>query len=270
MTSRNEVRIDIEVEGGAKAERQFARAEKGARGLGRTSRGLINPLIGAGLVAGILGGGLLSLALSSGSASNSIFRIQGALEGLTSVPCSAALSRPSTFVASQFEKLPVAAQLAVLAAAAVLGVIFVKLIGAAAGAISGAVTSLVSSAIGAPLVTAATSAVQTAAAAIATATGAAVAAVIVGLAAIALLVWDEIFNDGALLRRFEAWLGGMAWVAGGPQLEPAALNRRSRSLGQRSSDASKTTLVDPIHASFPRQLRSPGHRQRMGELPGVL
>ena len=49
MTSRNnEVRIDIEVEGGTKAERQFNRAEKGARGLGRSTRGLINPLIGAG------------------------------------------------------------------------------------------------------------------------------------------------------------------------------------------------------------------------------
>ena len=83
MTSRNEVQIDIEVEGGARAERQFNRAEKGARGLGRSTRGLINPLLGAGLVAGILGGGLLGLgAQSSGSASNSIFRIQGALEGL--------------------------------------------------------------------------------------------------------------------------------------------------------------------------------------------
>ena len=83
MTSRsNEVRIDIEVEGGAKAEKQFDRAEKGARGLGRSTRGLINPLIGAGLVSGILGGGLLALALSSGSASNSLIRIQGARGGV--------------------------------------------------------------------------------------------------------------------------------------------------------------------------------------------
>ena len=72
MTSRNEVQIDIEVEGGARAERQFNRAEKGARGLGRSTRGLINPLLGAGLVAGILGGRVaLPGAQSSGSASNS-------------------------------------------------------------------------------------------------------------------------------------------------------------------------------------------------------
>ena len=114
MTSRNnEVRIDIEVEGGAKAERSFNRAEKGARGLGRSTRGLINPFLGAGLVAGILGGGLLGIALSSGAASNSIIRIQGAMEGLVST-ITRSLEPAIDFAASRFEKLPIAMQLAVV------------------------------------------------------------------------------------------------------------------------------------------------------------
>ena len=136
MTSRNdEVQVDIEVEGGEKAERQFNRAEKGARGLGKTSRGLINPLLGAGLVAGILGGGLLGLALSSGAASNSIFRIQGALEGLIGTAVRK-LEPGIDFLATQFEKLPVAAQLAVLGIGAILGVILAKAINAAARVIN--------------------------------------------------------------------------------------------------------------------------------------
>ena len=222
MTSRNEVRIDIEVEGGTKAERQFNRAEKGARGLGRSTRGLINPLIGAGLVSGILGGGLLSLALSSGSASNSLIRIQGSLEGLVGT-ITRKLEPAIDFAAGQFEKLPIGAQLGVLASAAVLGVVFVKLIGAAAGGIAAAVTALAAKAIAAPLLAGVLNAAKFAifalqyyavglVAGVSAAVALAVTAVVVSIAALALIAWDLIFNDGALLRRFEDWLLGFGWI----------------------------------------------------------
>ena len=223
MTSRNnEVRIDIEVEGGARAEKQFNRAEKGARGLGRSTRGLINPLIGAGLVSGILGAGLIGLALSSGSASNSLFRIQGAVEGLVST-FTRKLEPAIDKAASVFEKLPIAAQLGVLAASVILGVVFVKLIGIAAGAIAAAVTALVAKAIAIPLVVGITKAVVAAGLAIKAAIGPllaglfsasalAVAGVVVSLASLALIAWDLIFNNGDLLKRFENWLSGIGWI----------------------------------------------------------
>ena len=222
MTSRDEVRIDIEVEGGAKAERQFNRAEKGARGLGRSTRGLINPLLGAGLVAGILGGGLLGLALSSGAASNSIFRIQGALEGLVGGffrNVEPGIDR----AAAQFEKLPIGAQLAVAGAGVILSIGLVAAISAAGGAVATAVTALVATHITAPLVAGVGSALTASTAAITSIIGPlvagisaavalAVTAVVVGLAALAFIAWDLIFNDGALLERFETWLSGIGWV----------------------------------------------------------
>ena len=204
MTSRNnEVRIDIEVEGGAKAERQFARAEKGARGLGRSTRGLINPLLGAGLVSGILGGGLLSLALSSGSASNSIYRIQGALDGLVG-SISRSVEPAVDFFATQFVKLPVAAQLAVVALGLILSIGLVAVIYAAAGAVGTAITAGIGGAI--------TTEGALLAATLATATALAISAVVVGLAALALIAWDLIFNDGDLLKRFDTWLAGEGWI----------------------------------------------------------
>ena len=171
MTSRNdEVRIDIEVEGGARAEKQFNRAEKGARGLGKSTRGLINPLIGAGLVSGLLGAGLLGLALSSGSASNSIIRIQGAVEGLVST-FTRKLEPAIDTAASFFEKLPVAAQLGVLAASVILGIVFVKLIGIAAGKIAIAVSAYVAQGLATPLVAGVGIALKSALSAIGTAAG---------------------------------------------------------------------------------------------------
>ena len=200
MTSRNEVRIDIEVEGGARAERQFDRAEKGARGLGRSTRGLINPLLGAGLVSGILGGGLLSLALSSGSASNSIFRIQGALEGLTGTILRS-LEPAIDFAATQFEKLPIAAQLGVLGLGIIMGGLLIAAFKAGIGALAGAIGGLL-----APIGTAITTGFTTLLAGVGVAVAIGVAAIVVGLASLALIAWDLIFNDGEYLTRFDAWL----------------------------------------------------------------
>ena len=196
MTSRNEVRIDIEVEGGAKAERQFNRAEKGARGLGRSTRGLINPLLGAGLVSGILGGGLIGLALSSGAASNGLIRIQGSLEGLVG-SATRSLEPAIDFAAGLFERMPIAAQLATLATTAILGVLLFKGILASAGTISTAIATVAG----------------TIATSVGTVVGLTIAATVLALGAVALIGWDKIFNDGRLLARFEEWLLGYGWVA---------------------------------------------------------
>ena len=223
MTNRNEVRIDIEVEGGARAEKQFSRAEKGARGLGRSTRGLINPLLGAGLVSGILGGGLLSMALSSGAASNSLIRIQGSLENIVGT-ITRSLEPAIDFAAGQFEKLPIGAQLGVLASTSILGVLLAKGIIAAAGGIATATTALAVAGINIPLAAGALSAVTATGSAIATGAGTvlaaiasvsalAIAATVLALGAVALLSWDLIFNDGRLLARFEEWLLGYGWIA---------------------------------------------------------
>ena len=253
MTSRNnEVRIDIEVEGGAQAERSFNRAEKGARGLGRSTRGLVNPLIGAGLVAGILGGGLLGLALSSGSASNSIFRIQGALDGLTSTLVRK-LEPGIDRAANLFEKLPIAGQLASLALAAILGIGLVAAIGAAAKVAGGAISGYVGTAIALPLKVAAVKALTAAGAAITTAVGplvagltigvaAAIAAVVVGLASLALIAWDLIFNDGALLKRFDEWLSGQGWIQ--------AITNWDQSVLQPFFSQAWTAVLDGMEAQF--------------------
>ena len=222
MTSRNEVRIDIEVEGGAKAERSFNRAEKGARGLGRSTRGLINPLIGASLFAGVLGGGLVGLALSSGAASNSLIRIQGSLEGLIGT-FTRKLEPAIDFAAGQFEKLPIGAQLGVLGVGAILGIGLVKVIGAAGGAVAEAVAGFVSKRITAPLRLGLSGVVRTVlirigiigaglVAGVFSVVALAVAAVVVSIGSLAFIAWDLIFNDGRLLKRFEDWLNGMAWV----------------------------------------------------------
>ena len=110
-----------------------------------------------------------------------------------------------------------------LALAGVLGVGFVKLIGVAATGIGLAVKALVAKAIATPLVVGVIAAVKTTVAAIASAGGAlvagvfsvvglAVAAVVVSIASLALIAWDLIFNDGALLKRFEEWLSGFGWI----------------------------------------------------------
>ena len=196
MTSRNEVRIDIEVEGGAKAERQFNRAEKGARGLGRSTRGLINPLLGAGLVSGILGGGLIGLALSSGAASNGLIRIQGSLEGLVG-SATRSLEPAIDFAAGLFERMPIAAKLATLVTTAILGVLLFKGILASAGTISTAIATVAG----------------TIATSVGTVVGLTIAATVLALGAIALIAWDKIFNDGRLLERFGEWLLGYGWIS---------------------------------------------------------
>ena len=241
MTSRNEVRIDIEVEGGAKAERQFGRAEKGARGLGRSTRGLINPLLGAGLVAGILGGGLLGLALSSGSASNSIFRIQGAMEGLIGT-ITRSLEPAIDRAASFFEKLPVAAQLGVVATAAILGVVFVKLIGIAAGKIAVAISTHIGAAI--------TSTIAPLVAGLTAAAAAAISAVVVGLASLALIAWDLIFNNGALLKRFEAWLSGMGWIQAIQKWDKEVLTPFFTNAWNKAIGIFETSFRDPFVAEW--------------------
>ena len=204
-----------------KQSAQFDRADKGARRLGRSTRGLINPLIGATLVSGILGGGLLSLALSSGSASNSLIRIQGSLEGLVSA-FTRKLEPGIDKAAGTLEKLPIGAQVAVVATGGILGVGLIATIAAGSLAVGTAVTTFAATHIGAPLVAGAVAAQTSAGAAITrvagplvtsitASTALAVGAVVVGLAAIALLAWDEIFNDGNLGNRFDEWLRGAAW-----------------------------------------------------------
>ena len=101
--------------------------------------------------------------------------------------------------------------------------IFAKLIIAAAGGIATAVTAFAAKGLTLPLVVGARGAAFAAIAAIRaaiplllagvfSATGAAVAGVVVALASLALITWDLIFNDGALLKRFEDWLLGIGWI----------------------------------------------------------
>ena len=59
--------------------------------------------------------------------------------------------------------------------------------------------------------------------------GLAVAAVVLGLASLALIAWDQIFNDGALLKRFVGMVVRL-WLDSGDS-----------GLGCRSSDASYCT-----------------------------
>ena len=131
MTSRNEVRIDIEVEGGTKC-----RASVQPRGQGRPWPWAVYPRpyqsshrCGA-RVRHFGRWAAFGLALSSGAASNSLIRIQGSLEGLVGT-ITRKLEPAIDFAASRFEKLPIGAQLGVLATGAILGVVvLVKLIGA--------------------------------------------------------------------------------------------------------------------------------------------
>ena len=173
-------------------------------------------------MSGLLGAGLIGLALSSGSASNSIIRIQGAVEGLVST-FTRKLEPAIDTAASFFEKLPVAAQLGVLAASVILGIVFVKLLGIAAGKIAIAVSAYVAQGIATPLVAGVGIALRSALSAIGTAAGPlltallsvtslAIAVVVGTLASLALIAWDLIFNDGNLLKRFEGWLSGIGWI----------------------------------------------------------
>ena len=106
----------------------------------------------------------------------------------------------------------------------ILGIGLVAVIGSAAGAVGAAVTGFVATAFSGPLIAGITGAIASTFAAITgvvgpllaaifSAVGLAVAAVVAGLALLALIAWDQIFNDGALLRRFEDWLGGVGWIA---------------------------------------------------------
>ena len=214
MTSRNdEVTVDIEVEGGEKAERSFNRAEKGARKFERSARGLIGPLIGAGLLTGLLGGGLLGLALAGGSASNAVLRIQSSIENLVSTAFRS-LEGGIDFAVRQFDKLPAGAQVAVLATAVIIGLVLAKLIGAAAGAVAGAISGLL-----APLGPAIVSGITTLLAGISVALLAAITAIAVGIASLVFIAWDLIFNDGQYLARFDEWLAQFSFFQWGRNVD---------------------------------------------------
>ena len=68
--------------GAERAARQLKEVGRSLKQVGNEGRSLVSPLIGSNLVALLLGGSLLRLALSGGSATNSIVRLQSALEEL--------------------------------------------------------------------------------------------------------------------------------------------------------------------------------------------
>ena len=207
MTSRNdEVTVDIEVEGGEKAERSFNRAEKGARKFERSARGLIGPLIGAGLLTGLLGGGLLGLALAGGSASNAVLRIQSSIENLVSTAFRS-LEGGIDFAVRQFDKLPAGAQVAVLAVGVIVGALLAKAFSAAIGFVAAQIGTYL-----APLGPAIVSGITSLLAGISVAVLAAILAIAIGIAAVVFFAWDGFFNDFRATLALDRWLSRLSFT----------------------------------------------------------
>ena len=94
--------------------------------------------------------------------------------------------------------------------------------------------------------------------------GLAVAAVVVGLASLALIAWDQIFNDGALLRRFEEWLGGVGWIQAIAKWDSEVLTPLSPRLGRRPSSYSERS--SSAHSSLPGTQPATSSACRLGHL----
>ena len=206
MTTRNEARIDILTDGGPKAERQLDRVASKTRGVGSAARGLGLPFLTGGLLAGGLAAGLLGVATGSGAASNGLIRIQGALDNLIGGlirPLEGGLDNFTEF----FEKLPGLAQVGLVGLGVILGALLIAGFKAGIAALSGYLATAFAG-LGAPILSAITGIFS----GIGVAVGAAIAVIAVGIASLAFIAWDLIFNDGEYLARFERWLSGFSWI----------------------------------------------------------
>lgn len=81
-TSNDNIGVNIRETGGEQTRRSLRQTAGAVSNLAGTARRSFSPLLGLGLISGLLGGGLLALGLSSGVASNAMFRLQSSLEAL--------------------------------------------------------------------------------------------------------------------------------------------------------------------------------------------
>ena len=114
-----ELEIVIDVEGDVESERRLNRVQGGVSRLGKSVKGLGLPLLGGGLLVGLLGGSLLGLALSSGAASNALFRIRDSLTQMLNTALEPILPKLYQFL-EWFDALPQGQQQLILLGVAAL------------------------------------------------------------------------------------------------------------------------------------------------------
>lgn len=80
--NRARVEIDVETEGAQKAASEIDDVSDSVKGLAKSARRTLLPLLGGGLLAAGFAGGLLGLALNSGAAQNALNRLIAVIEPL--------------------------------------------------------------------------------------------------------------------------------------------------------------------------------------------
>lgn len=119
MTTNDEtIRVGVEVDGANEARRDLKGVSRETRGVGKASRGLFLPFLGAALLGGLFASSLSGIALGGGDAGNALYRIQGALEQVANTIARVVLPFLDPIIA-WFEELPSWAQASLLVAAAI-------------------------------------------------------------------------------------------------------------------------------------------------------